>query len=100
MMCYFSEAGSMRGVIVMLLLAGLVFSPRTSAQGVDLTPDAELDAAVERGLAFLARQQRRDGSFEGGGPVLAMTGLSLMAFLASGHTPEVGRYGTVVRSAV
>lgn len=94
-----SHAQRSHSAIVMLLIVGLVFSP-PAALGVDQTVDAELDAAVERGLAFLALQQRRDGSFEGGGPKVAMTGLSLLAFLAAGHTPEVGRYGTVVRSAV
>jgi hypothetical protein len=61
--------------------------------------DARVDAAVANGLAFLAQQQNADGSLEGGGPRAAVTGLSLMAFLASGHTPEAGKYGLFVRRA-
>jgi len=62
--------------------------------------DARLDAGVDAGLAYLAQQQAADGSFEGGGPRAAVTGLTLMAFLASGHTPDNGRYGLVVRRAI
>jgi hypothetical protein len=62
-----------------------------------------LDEAVERGLAYLARQQHADGSFddEDDGPKyrLASTGLALLAFVASGHTPDTGRYGIAVRGA-
>ncbi len=80
-------------VLLILSLSGM-------ARAADETLNAELDAAVERGLAFLARHQQRDGSFEGEGPKVAMTGLSLMAFLSAGHAPDVGRYGMVVRNAV
>jgi hypothetical protein len=58
------------------------------------------DAAIARGLSFLARQQNNDGSFDGGGPRVATTGLCLLAFLSAGHTPDVGRYGLNVRNAV
>jgi hypothetical protein len=62
--------------------------------------DARVDASVDTGLAFLAQQQAADGAFDGGGPRVAITGLTLMAFLASGHTPDHGQYGLVVRRAV
>jgi hypothetical protein len=62
--------------------------------------DARVDGAIASALHFLAQQQAADGTIEGGnGPHAAITGLTLMAFLASGHTPEVGRYGLVVRHA-
>ena len=60
----------------------------------------QLDSAVEKGLAFLVKQQNGDGSIDGGGPKVGMTGLAVMAFLASGHTPDVGKYGLNVRRAV
>lgn len=71
-----------------------------------------LDEAVERGLAHLARQQRADGSFDAdarddGEPLRlskggrhALTGLTVLAFLSAGHTPDVGRYGITVRNAM
>jgi hypothetical protein len=71
----------------------------TSAQA-QTEADAHLDATVDAGLVYLTQQQTPDGAFEGGGPRAAMTGLTLMAFLASGHTPGAGRYGLVVRRAV
>lgn len=61
---------------------------------------AGLDSAVSRGFDFLEKQQGPDGAFEATGPRLATTGLGLMAYLAAGHVPDVGRYGIVVRNAV
>lgn len=64
----------------------------------DIPP--RLDAAVGRGLAFLARQQNADGSFEGGTPKVATTGLSLLAFLGAGHAPDLGKHGLVVHNGI
>jgi hypothetical protein len=66
--------------------------------------DAEwdrVDAAVDRALAWLARQQQRDGSFpslDTGQP--AVTCLCTMAFMSHGHVPGEGRYGTKLDVAV
>jgi len=64
----------------------------------DLSP--KLDTSITAGLGFLASQQATDGSFRGGDKPVAVAGLALMAFLANGHTPDVGPYGTSVRRAV
>ncbi|WP_428939333.1 prenyltransferase/squalene oxidase repeat-containing protein [Fontivita pretiosa] len=61
--------------------------------------DPRVIGAVELGLAFLARHQQDDGAIHDGGPKLASTGLALLAFLSSGNTPELGRYGLHVRRA-
>jgi len=77
--------------------------------GEVLSPD--LDGSIARGLAYLARQQQADGSFQNRekgsehnpqftGKKVALTGLSLMAFVASGRMPETGRHGLVVRNAI
>jgi hypothetical protein len=74
-----------------------------------LAPD--LDRRIERGLAYLVRQQQPDGSFlnrEGGdeknpkfgGPKVALSALSLAAFLAAGRAPDAGRYGAQARKAI
>jgi hypothetical protein len=59
----------------------------------------QLDDAISGGLDFLAKAQNPDGSFDGGGPKLAVTGLALMSMLASGNTPDEGKYGLTVRAA-
>jgi hypothetical protein len=56
---------------------------------------------VDRALAWLATQQRADGSFptlEIGQP--AVTSLCVLAFLARGHLPGEGRYGTTLDRAI
>jgi hypothetical protein len=83
------------GIAITVILGGGV-----GARGQETPLPPKLDEAVDHGLAFLARQQNADGSIDGGGPRLAMTGLSIMSMLASGHTPDVGRYGLTVRRAI
>lgn len=57
-----------------------------------LAPD--VDAAVDRGLAYLGRVQRPDGTFPGeNGGTAGVVGLCGMAFLAKGYTPGHGPYG-------
>ena len=66
---------------------------------------AESEAAVQKGLAFLARTQARDGSWRsqaqyGGGYPTAMTALAGLALMAGGNTPVEGEYSTNVRLAI
>ncbi|MBU0718220.1 MAG: terpene cyclase/mutase family protein [Planctomycetes bacterium] len=54
---------------------------------------------VERGLAWLARQQSPDGAYGNlshYGPHVGITGLAGLAFMADGNTPGRGRYGDEV----
>lgn len=65
-----------------------------------ITPQA--DAAINKGLAFLAAGQHADGSFgtgmyEGNTAVTALAG---MAFLCSGSTPGRGPYGQHVNRSL
>jgi hypothetical protein len=84
-----------------LLVALAVAGPLSSAAAGQPPLSPKLDASVERGLAFLARQQAANGSFGGEKqPRAALTGLALMAFLSAGHTPDEGKYGLTVREAV
>ena len=99
-------------VIVALLFPPTVaFAQARSPAGETISPD--LEPAVARGLAYLARQQQPDGSFQNRepagdpkepprftGPKVALTGLSLMAYLASGRMPDTGKHGLAVRNAV
>src|SRR5262245_10080013 len=56
--------------------------------------NAESEAAVARGLAWLAKQQKDDGHWEFDGSSkddVAATGMALLPFLAAGETHENGR---------
>lgn len=57
----------------------------------------KVDSAIVRGLEYLALQQKANGAFEDKGPQIAISALSLMSFMASGHVPNDGRYGQTVR---
>src|SRR3954454_10633584 len=67
-----------------------------------LTPSQwrRVDTAVNRALGWLATQQQADGSFftlDSGQP--AVTSLCMMAFIAHGHVPGKGQYGTLLEDA-
>ena len=60
-----------------------------------------VNSAVERGLAWLSKQQQRDGSFPTmpqGQP--AVTALCELSFLAHGHLPADGEYGEQLSRAI
>ncbi len=93
---------------------GLAFGLPTHAnQGADRLPGPDADyrdfltpdalRAIDRGLAFLANTQLRDGSF-GDSPTyhgnIAVTSLAGLALLAGGHTPGRGPYGLAVQRAL
>ncbi len=60
------------------------------------------DAAIHRGIDWLASQQQRDGSFRDstGGNSVSMTALAAMALVASGSTPTRGPRWREVRASV
>jgi hypothetical protein len=86
-------------VPVIILIAAMLRPPALHAQDAAPLPEA-LDASVARATEYLAKQQNADGSFGAGEYKVAVSGLSVMAFLACGHTPGTGRYGLVVRGGV
>lgn len=68
----------------------------------------ETEAAVARGLAYLASVQNADGSWgrvrarheKYGQVAVGKTGLCFLAFLGAGHTPGVGEHGDVAERAL
>lgn len=59
--------------------------------------------AIDQGLSWLANEQNRSGSFGSAGGYsenVGVTSLVGMAFLASGSTPDRGRYGKQVTATV
>jgi len=99
-----SVATSVVVLLVLALVAG--FGRPANAQRGE-RPNlvtAESEAAVQKGLAYLAKTQARDGSWSagrgyGGGYPTAMTALAGLAFLSAGNTPMEGPYAKNVRAA-
>ena len=57
------------------------------------------DAAIEKAVAYLIAHQNKDGSF-GDRYKNALTGLSVMALMAAGHTPDQPPHGPAIRNAL
>jgi len=106
------NAGRVARLGVCLVAAAVslaAIAPRASAD--EASPalakyQEQLDASLDRALAFLAKEQQADGcwSREGGSRsqrnVTGITSLALMAFLAKGHTPGVGPYGDCLNKGI
>jgi hypothetical protein len=89
-----------RRLLSVTLLAGMsCFASGPLARAQPATAPT-FESAARRGLDYLTKHQNADGSFGVGEHRVAITGLSVLAFLACGHTPEVGRYGLVVRGGI
>ncbi len=54
----------------------------------------------ERGLAYLASTQQDDGSWSGGQNGSGVTGICVMAMMASGEDPDFGPYANHIRKAL
>lgn len=82
-------------------------APSAASQPAGNSGSEELDAdtisSIERGLAWLARQQESDGSFGSGsqyGRHVGITALAGIAFLSDGNVPGRGRYSAQVERAL
>lgn len=84
------------GLIMAGLLAGHVVQPVYAQGEWEVTPQSE--AALERGLAWLARNQGPEGNWDSNDLGLVSTGA--LAFMAAGHLPDRGPYGANVRRAL
>lgn len=65
----------------------------------DVKYQRAFDEAVDKGLAFLAKSQAKDGSI-GAPNAPAITSLAIMAFLARGYTPGLPPYGDVINRGI
>lgn len=85
--------------LVTLVLAACLLAGNARAQDVrDGSPILPAHRAMyERGLAFLVENQSRGGDFENDAGI---TGICVMALLASGEDPNFGRYAAPVRKGI
>ena len=92
--------------VCLSLLALATLPVAGAAQEVIYPPgvNKEIHESIQRGLAWLSRNQANEGSWRNSGGYgsypAAMTGLAGMAFIASGSTPTRGRYWREVRQSV
>ncbi len=86
-------------VLALLLCARGAWAQDPSLRfGGQIPPD--VDTIYERGLAWLAAAQDADGSWKGNEEGCGVTGICLMAFLASGDDPNYGKYAGNIHRAV
>jgi hypothetical protein len=82
--------------LVLLLIFSLFAAPVMAQQdgAPELTDEATL--SIDKGLTYLLSVQRKDGSWDSdgaGGSAVAITSLSLMAFMSKAHFPGFGPHG-------
>ncbi len=88
----------MRAVIALFLAVSLssVASPAQAQGDWEVTPESE--AALARGLEWLAANQGPEGNW--GSNDLGLVAMGALAFLADGHMPGRGKYGENVDAAL
>ncbi len=94
----------MKNLLLTFLTVGIAcsaLSAELSDQEVlnRLSADQPRDKAVQRGLEYLRKQQKPDGSTSDRYPT-ALTAMSVMAYFAAGHPPADKQYGPWLRKSV
>jgi hypothetical protein len=92
-------------------LLGLPLSPRAGPLGSPSVARADtgdddpvppkVQAAVDKALAWLAKNQKPTGTWQAGNGIsTSVPSLAVMAFLARGHVPGQGPYGDTINKAI
>jgi hypothetical protein len=94
-----------RRLVVALAVAACGYAISPAADPPPTAPAADrVDDAVNRALAYLRRNQTRDGCWKalnfGSEKSAGITGLCVMAFLSAGQTPTEGRHARAVADGV
>ena len=89
--------------LVALTLALLLPALVARAQELPAAPDnPHVDLATDKGLQYLASTQLPDGSWPvtGYGGSTGITSVAVLAFMAKGHMPGQGPYGTTIERGI
>jgi hypothetical protein len=82
--------------IAVLVLLAASPAPIWAQSEDEITPESE--AALDRGLDWLARNQGPDGNW--GSSDLGLVSMGALAFMAAGHAPGRGKYGRELDKAL
>ena len=90
-------------ILILFLLGAAPVAPAAEPSDQEvlktLTTEQPRDRAVKKGLEFLRKQQRPDGSASEKFPT-ALTAMSIMAHFAAGHSPADKEYGAWIRKGL
>ncbi|MCH2153586.1 MAG: hypothetical protein MK089_09635 [Phycisphaerales bacterium] len=87
--------------IILLILSLFIVNLPAADRDTIAQISPEMTKALNKGLKYLASQQKPDGSWSAQyGKNVGETSLCLMAFMAQGHLPGEGEYGKVVGKGV
>lgn len=87
----------LRAALAVPLCSALMAQESPIRLGNEIPP--EVDTIYERGLGFLSRSQSEDGTWRSRSEN-GITGICLMAFLASGEDPNFGTYRHHIKGAI
>lgn len=85
-------------LIPLISMAGAAAQPPNASIGESVPRDVR--EVYDKGLQYLVKTQSEKGDWTGGQNGPGVTGMALMAFLASGEDPNFGLYSTNVRRAI
>ena len=85
----------LRLIAVVVVMIGAISEQHASAEW-EITPESA--QALDRGLEWLAKNQRPEGNWSSTDLGLVSTGV--LAYLAAGHVPGRGKHGETVRRAL
>ncbi len=83
-------------VVAAVAITGTLGGAARAEGDWEITPQSQ--QALERGLAWLARNQGAEGNWQSND--LGLVSMGALAFLSAGHTPGRGKYGEVLDKAL
>src|SRR4051794_20363914 len=100
--CWFLTTAAALAPVLGLPGAGRApVGPSAARAAEDEPVPPKVEAAVDKALSYLSKNQRDDGSWpQGRTSTTAVPSLAVMAFLSRGHVPGQGPYGEVVNKAI